>query len=240
MPEEHTRELMAKHFPVCPICMFKADYAVSPSKVIVQCNSCKAKFRSEDFRDPQKDLTNLILFTLPTAHVDESLMPALESMKDKAYPISFWQNMKPDRTRLEKNLTEYSHKEQQAMLGLHSDVLVVTTPTIAGHRIVRVIGPIYGMTVRARGVGGHILAGIEGIFGGEITSYVEELEKARSESLLRLMDKARKIGANAVLSLNFEVSNISIPARDVNLSAILFGAYGTAVVAQPLEQSEAT
>lgn len=111
--------------------------------------------------------------------------------------------------------------------------MVVTTPTIAGYRIVRVVGPVYGMTIRSRGVGGKFVAGIQSMFGGEITSYVSELENARRESVERLMENARKIGANAVLNTDFETSDI------LQSTAIVFSAYGTAVVIEPIQQDEA-
>jgi uncharacterized protein YbjQ (UPF0145 family) len=117
---------------------------------------------------------------------------------------------------------------------LSSEILVVTTPTIPGYRILRVVGPVYGTTIRSRGVGGRLVAGIESIFGGEITSYVSELENARRESLQRLMENARKMGANAVLSMDFETSDI------LHSSAVIFSAYGTAVIIQPLERAEST
>ena len=117
---------------------------------------------------------------------------------------------------------------------MSSEVMVVTTPTIAGYRIVRVVGPVYGMTIRSRGVGGKFVAGIQSMFGGEITSYVSELENARRESVERLMENARKIGANAVLNTDFETSDI------LQSTAIVFSTYGTAVVVAPLGQDEAT
>ena len=107
-------------------------------------------------------------------------------------------------------------------------MIVVTTPTIAGYRILRVVGPVYGMTIRSRGFGGRIIAGIESLVGGEITSYVSELENARRESVQRLVENARKAGANAILSTDFETSDI------LQSSALLFSAYGTAVVVEPL------
>ena len=53
-------------------------------------------------------------------------------------------------------------------------ILVVTTPTVAGYEIVKVLGAVSGITVRTRGVGGKFIAGIEGMFGGEVTSYTSE------------------------------------------------------------------
>ena len=116
---------------------------------------------------------------------------------------------------------------------LLSEVLVVTTPTISNYKIARIIGPVYGMTIRSRGVGGKFVAGIQGIFGGEMTSYVSELENARRESLQRLMESAKKIGANAVLAADFETSDI------LQSTAIVFSVYGTAVVVEAIGQKEA-
>jgi len=84
-----------------------------------------------------------------------------------------------------------------------SEVIVVTTPTLPGYEVVKVLGTIHGLTVRTRGVGGKFVAGIEGIFGGEVTAYTSECEKARRESLERLVENARRIGANAVFELGF-------------------------------------
>ena len=112
---------------------------------------------------------------------------------------------------------------------LLSDVLVVTTPTIPNGKIVRIIGPVYGMTIRSRGVGGKFVTNIQSIFGGEITSYVSELENARRESLQRLVENAKNIGANAVLSADFETSDI------LQSTAIVFSTYGTAVIIEAIE-----
>jgi len=106
-------------------------------------------------------------------------------------------------------------------------MMVVTTPTFPGYRVVKVLGVVTGLTVRTRGVGGKLVAGIEGMFGGEVTSYSSEAEKARRESLQRLIDKAKGMGANAVIGADFETSDI------LQGTATLFSAYGTAVVVEP-------
>jgi uncharacterized protein YbjQ (UPF0145 family) len=113
-----------------------------------------------------------------------------------------------------------------------SEVIVVTTPGLPGYDIVKVLGTIHGLTVRTRGVGGKIVAGIEGLFGGEVTSYSSECEKARQESLDRLVENARKIGANAVVSVDFETSDI------LQGTATVFATYGTAVIVKPAEKKE--
>jgi len=109
------------------------------------------------------------------------------------------------------------------------EIIVVTTPELPGYEIMKVLGTIHGLTVRTRGVGGKIVAGIEGILGGEVTAYTLECEKARKESLNRLIENAKKIGANAVIGVDFETSDI------LQGTATVFAAYGTAVIAKPVE-----
>ena len=108
-------------------------------------------------------------------------------------------------------------------------MMVVTTPTLPGYRVVKVLGVVHGLTVRTRGVGGKFVAGIEGMFGGEVTSYSSEAEKARRESLERLIEVATRMGANAVIAADFETSDI------LQGMATLFSAYGTAVVVEPVK-----
>ncbi len=101
-----------------------------------------------------------------------------------------------------------------------------------GYEIAKVLGTVHGMTVRTRGVGGKIIAGIEGVFGGEVTSYTSECERARKESLRRLIDNATRIGANAIIGADFETSDI------LQGSATVFAAWGTAVIIKPTKKTE--
>jgi len=112
------------------------------------------------------------------------------------------------------------------------EIIVVTTPDLPGYEIVKVLGAIHGLTVRTRGVGGKFVAGIEGIFGGEVTTYTSECEKARRESMNRLIENAKRIGANAIISVDFETSDI------LQGTATVFAAYGTAVIAKPVDKKE--
>ena len=111
-----------------------------------------------------------------------------------------------------------------------SELMVVTTSTIPGYEIVKALGIVHGMTVRTRGVGGKIIAGIEGMFGGEVTAYSSEAEKARKESMERLIENAKSVGANAIVRTDFETSDI------LNGTATIFSAYGTAVIMRPIKK----
>ena len=109
-------------------------------------------------------------------------------------------------------------------------LMVVTTSTIPDYEIVKALGIFHGMPVRTRGVGGKIMAGVEGMFGGEVTSYSSEAEKARKESMQRLIDNAKSIGADAIIRTDFETSDI------LNGTATIFSAYGTAVIMRPIKK----
>ena len=111
-----------------------------------------------------------------------------------------------------------------------SEMIVVTTSTIPGYDIMKALGTVHGLTVRTRGVGGKIIAGIEGMFGGEVKSYSSEAEKARKESMERLIENAKSVGANAIVRTDFETSDI------LNGTATIFSAYGTAVIIKPLKK----
>jgi uncharacterized protein YbjQ (UPF0145 family) len=103
---------------------------------------------------------------------------------------------------------------------------VVTTPFLPGFRIVRVIGITYGLIVRSRGLGRNLIAGFRALGGGEIPEYTQLLEQVRHEALTRLVAHAQSLGANAVLSVAFDTSEMSEVMTEVL-------AYGTAVVVQP-------
>ncbi len=107
-------------------------------------------------------------------------------------------------------------------------MLVVTTENIAGYRVTQVMGQAFGLVVRSRGLGGNIRAGLRSLGGGEITEYTEMLEDARRHAIDRLVQNATAMGANAVIMMRFDSSEIG-----QTMSEIV--AYGTAVVVQPAE-----
>ena len=103
-----------------------------------------------------------------------------------------------------------------------SEVILVTTPSIPGYRVKRVLGSVHGMTARTRGVGGRFIASIQTAFGGEVSAFTKEMQKAKEEVLRRLVEEARKLGANAVVGIDFETT-------EVFQTVVLVSAHGTAV-----------
>ncbi|MFG1809991.1 YbjQ family protein [Streptomyces sp. NPDC049040] len=104
-----------------------------------------------------------------------------------------------------------------------SDILVVTTNDAPGFRVERVIGEVFGLTVRSRHVGSQIGAGLKSMVGGELKGLTKTLVETRNQAMERLVDQARVRGANAVLAMRFDVSE----AADVGTEVC---AYGSAVV----------
>ena len=105
-------------------------------------------------------------------------------------------------------------------------MIVVTTPFIAGHRVVETKGMVFGLVVRSRGLGGNLMAGLRSLGGGEIHEYTALLEDTRRQALDRLVQNATLMGANAVISMRFDSSELA-----GTMSEIV--AYGTAVVVEP-------
>jgi len=106
--------------------------------------------------------------------------------------------------------------------------IMTTTPTVAGYKITRVLGIVSGITPRTRGILGKFIGGIESMIGGEVTAFSSEIEKARSEAIDRLRSKAAAMGANAVIGVDVETTELGQA-----MSLLVFSATGTAVVLEP-------
>jgi len=104
-------------------------------------------------------------------------------------------------------------------------MIVVTTDSIPGRRVVRTLGLVKGNTIRARHVGKDILAGLKGLVGGEITEYTKMVAESREQSLDRVIKEAESLGANAVVGLKFTTASMMQGAAELL-------AYGTAVIAE--------
>jgi uncharacterized protein YbjQ (UPF0145 family) len=104
-------------------------------------------------------------------------------------------------------------------------MLVTTTNELAGHRIVRHVDLVRGITVRSRSVLGNMAGGIQSIFGGKLTVYVSLAETARQEALDHMIDHAAESGANAVIAMRYDANDIMDGITEVL-------AYSTAVVVE--------
>jgi uncharacterized protein YbjQ (UPF0145 family) len=102
-------------------------------------------------------------------------------------------------------------------------MLIVTTEKITGYKVIEVKGQVFGLIVRSRGLGGNIIASLRSLIGGEIHEYTSMLEDARKQAIDRLVMNASLMGANAIVMMRFDSSEIG-----QYMSEVL--AYGTAVI----------
>ncbi|MCK6513850.1 YbjQ family protein [Myxococcota bacterium] len=105
-------------------------------------------------------------------------------------------------------------------------LLLVTTPTLPGFRVLRVIGLVRGNTIRTRHVGNDIVAALRNLVGGEIPEYTKLMGESREQALDRMRAEALARGANAILGVQFTTAMVMAGAAEML-------AYGTAVVVEP-------
>ena len=105
------------------------------------------------------------------------------------------------------------------------DALVTTALTLPGYRIVKALGVVRGLTVRSRSIVGNIAGGLQSLFGGNITIYTNLCEQTRAETYRLMCEHAEIKGANAIISMRYDATEIM-----AGLTEVL--CYGTAVVAE--------
>lgn len=105
-------------------------------------------------------------------------------------------------------------------------MIVTPSAQVAGHRVVRSFGLVYGNTIRARHIGKDILAGLKNVVGGEIQEYTKLMAEAREQAIDRMIAVATARGANAVVNVGFSTSYIMNSASEILV-------YGDAVVVEP-------
>ncbi|MFO1014025.1 MAG: YbjQ family protein [Caulobacteraceae bacterium] len=105
-------------------------------------------------------------------------------------------------------------------------MIVTTTNDLAGHKITKHIGLVRGITVRSRSVLGNFAGGVQSLFGGKLSVYVELAETARQEAYAHMIEHAQQAGANAIIAMRYDANEIMEGITEVL-------AYGTAVVVEP-------
>jgi uncharacterized protein YbjQ (UPF0145 family) len=102
-------------------------------------------------------------------------------------------------------------------------MLTTTAFTLNGYRITKELGIARGIVVRSRSVVGNFGASLQTLLGGDITLYTELCEHARQDAFQRLCDHAAALGANALIGLRYDATELSPGVTEVLC-------YGTAVV----------
>ena len=101
-------------------------------------------------------------------------------------------------------------------------MLITTTEKIHNYEVVETLGTAFGVVVRARGIGGDILASLKGIVGGEVKQYTQMIEDARRQAIDRMVQNAHAMGGDAIIMMRFDSGDVGN-----NMSEIV--AYGTVV-----------
>jgi uncharacterized protein YbjQ (UPF0145 family) len=101
-------------------------------------------------------------------------------------------------------------------------MLITTMNDVPGHEITEVYGEVFGLTVRSRNIGSQIGAGLKSIFGGELKGMTKALADSRTEVIQRMTEEAEAKGANAVVAMRFDTSEMGDTWTEIC-------AYGTAV-----------
>ncbi len=105
--------------------------------------------------------------------------------------------------------------------------LVVTSNDVPGYRIEQVLGEVFGLTVRSRNAFSQMGAGLKSMFGGELRGMTKNLVESRNEVMGRMIGEAQARGANAVIAMRFDTSEMGDVWTEIC-------AYGTAVRISPL------
>jgi uncharacterized protein YbjQ (UPF0145 family) len=105
--------------------------------------------------------------------------------------------------------------------------LITTTFTLDGYKVVKNLGVVKGIVVRSRSVFGTVGAGIQTIFGGNITLFTELCEKTRSDAFELMVAHGQAIGANALLGVRYDATEVMSGVTEVLC-------YGTAVVVEKI------
>ncbi len=103
--------------------------------------------------------------------------------------------------------------------------LVTTTFALEGYKVVRQLGPVRGIIARSRSVIGTFGAGVQMLFGGNITLYTSMCERAREDAFNLMMKHAAELGANAIIGFRYDANEVTSGVSEVL-------AYGTACVVE--------
>ena len=103
--------------------------------------------------------------------------------------------------------------------------LTTTTFELPGYRVVKSFGVVRGIVVRSRSIVGNIGAGIQAIFGGNISLYTELCERAREDAFNQMLTHAGQLGANAIIGVRYDATELSSGITEVLC-------YGTAVAVE--------
>src|SRR3954470_8724729 len=107
--------------------------------------------------------------------------------------------------------------------------LITTSNTLEGYKVTKHLGVVRGITVRSRSLVGNFAGGLQSLFGGRLSVYVELCENARQEAYHLLIQHAQAIGANGIVAMRYDANEVMQGITEVL-------AYGTAVVVEKVPE----
>ncbi len=103
--------------------------------------------------------------------------------------------------------------------------MVTTNIELNGYKVIESLGVVRGITVRSRSIAGNFAGGVQSLFGGKLSIYVDLCEKAREEAFQHMLQHATERGANAIINMRYDANEVMQGITEVL-------AYGTAVRAE--------
>jgi uncharacterized protein YbjQ (UPF0145 family) len=108
-------------------------------------------------------------------------------------------------------------------------MLITTTPTIEGKKIVKYHGLVTGEAIMGANIFKDLFASIRDIVGGRSGAYEEELRRAKDIAIEEMLQKAKELGANAVVAVDLDYETINMAGGGGGGSMLMVSASGTAV-----------
>ena len=125
-----------------------------------------------------------------------------------------------------RELRQCAAPEPDVISAMNS-AMTTTAFTLDGYRVVKNFGVVRGIIVRSRSIFGTIGAGLQTLVGGNISLFTNLCEKTREDALEQMLEHARALGANAVIGLRYDATEIMQGVTEVLC-------YGTAVLVEPV------
>ena len=108
-----------------------------------------------------------------------------------------------------------------------SNLLLTTSTNLEGYKIMQHLGIVRGITVRSRSVFGNLAGGLQSMFGGKLSIYVDLCEKSRAEAFEHMIQHANERGANAIINMRYDANELMEGITEVLT-------YGTAVIVEKI------
>ena len=111
---------------------------------------------------------------------------------------------------------------------MKDSILITTSTSLEGYRVVKQLGIVRGITVRSRSLAGNVAGGFMTLFGGKSIIYTELCEKSREEALRLMIQHGKDLGCNAIINMRYDANEVMS-----GLTEVL--AYGTAVIVNKID-----